>query len=458
MDLSTSTFSEIKKFEDQLAKDPKSYCFAPLADLYRKLGLLDEAISVAQRGVELHPSYVGGLVSLAKAYFEKGQKQESRAVLERLVTITPENLMAQKLLAQTCLDTGDIAAAEKAFQVVLALNPADSESRIALDSLAKFTAPAKAAPVAPSAAEAVVAVEAAPAASLPAQPKPMAIAPEPDGSGAKMVDLLEGGEFDITFDDADIVSEVAFAAPELTEAASFSWTSEVVEDQLDIPGASGLELDQSAESPEPAEIDGETFDFSAPPTLVPPPAESDFPVFGELAEALGGEHDLDFFGLGAAEAEPGLQTTTFFGTGDEVGSDEEQPAFVKSEPVGQKDPLTTVTLAELYVSQGFLTRALNIYRELVDENPQNQELKNRLRELTQQVDAAEDSSKLANQATAAETQTVTEIESNETVVVTSPMVAPVQMMTTTARPDAAAVEIASLQNWLDNIRRNRQCH
>lgn len=445
MDLNTTTFSDIKKFEDQLAKDPKSYCFAPLADLYRKLGLLDEAISVAQRGVELHPSYVGGLVALAKAYFEKGMKSESRAVLERLVTITPENLMAQKLLAQSCLDIGDIASAEKTFQVVLALNPADSESRIALDSLAKFTAPAKAAPIAPPAVGPSVAVTASPAASLPIPPKPVAIAPEPDSSGAKMVDLLEGGEFDITFDDADIVSEAAFAAPGLAEAASFSWTSEAVEDQLDIPGAGGLELDDSAE---PAEIDGAMFDFSAPPPVVSSPAEPDLPVFGELSEALGEGHEPDFFGHGEAETWPVLQATTSFGTGEEVESDEDHLAFIKSEPVGQKDPLTTVTLAELYVTQGFLKRALTIYRELVDETPQNQELKNRLMELKRRVDADQDSIKTANLATEIETETV----------VTSPLVAPVQTEAIAARPDAAADEIANLQNWLDNIRRIRQCH
>ncbi len=449
MDLNTSTFSEIKKFEDQLAKDPKSYCFAPLADLYRKLGLLDEAISVAQRGVELHPSYVGGLVALAKAYFEKGMKQESRAVLERLVTFTPENLMAQKLLAQSCLDTGDIAAAEKTFQVVLALNPTDSESRIALDSLAKFTAPAKAEPIAPPAAEPSV-VEAAPAASLPTPPKPVVIAPEPDISSAKMVDLLEGGEFDITFDDADIVSETAFAAPGPAEAAPFSWTSEAVEDQLDIPGAGGLE-DQGEESAGSAEINAGAFDFSVPPPAVPPPVEPDLPVFGELAEALGGD-EHDFFSHGEAEAEPVPQATTSFGRGEEVGSEEEHLAFIKSEPVGQKDPLTTVTLAELYISQGFLKRALTIYRELVDENPQNQELKNRLMELKRRVDADQVSIRMANQATETET------EINETVVVTPPLFAPVQSEATVARPDAAADEIATLQSWLDNIRRIRQCH
>ena len=364
------------------------------------------------------------------------------------MSITPENLMAQKLLAQSCLDIGDIAAAEKAFQVVLALNPADSESRIALDSLAKFSAPVKAAPVAPPAAEPLVVVKATPAASLPTPPKPVAIAPEPDSSSAKMVDLLEGGEFDITFDDADIVSETAFAAPGLAEAAPFSWTSEAVEDQLDIPGAAGLEPDQNEESAEPAEIGGATFDFSAPPPVVPPPAEQDLPVFGELAEALGGEHELDFFGSCEAEAEPVLPATTSFGTGEAAESDEEHLAFIKSEPVDKKDPLTTVTLAELYVSQGFLKRALTIYRELVDENPRNQELKNRLMELKQRVDADQVSIKLANLATE------TEIDNNEMVVVTSPLVAPVQ---TEAIASPAAGEIATLQNWLDNIRRIRQC-
>ena len=95
-----SFWTDIKKYEDILAKDPNSYCFAQLSELYRKTGLLDDAIHVAKRGIEVHPDYVGGHLALGRAYFDKGQKSDSRAVLELVARMTPENYTAQKLLSQ----------------------------------------------------------------------------------------------------------------------------------------------------------------------------------------------------------------------------------------------------------------------------------------------------------------------------------------------------------------------
>jgi tetratricopeptide (TPR) repeat protein len=56
----------------------------------------------------------------------------------------------------------------------------------------------------------------------------------------------------------------------------------------------------------------------------------------------------------------------------------------------EKDPLTTVTLAELYVSQGFTKRALTIFRGLLEADPQNLELKNRILALKQEIDEDEE--------------------------------------------------------------------
>lgn len=50
-----------------------------------------------------------------------------------------------------------------------------------------------------------------------------------------------------------------------------------------------------------------------------------------------------------------------------------------SEPL--PDPLSTATLAELYVSQGFINKALGIYRNLLSENPQNVNIRARIAEL-----------------------------------------------------------------------------
>ena len=132
--------AEINRYREMLAREPNSYCFAPLADLYRKTGLLDDAIAVARRGCELHPDYVGGYLALGRACREKGLNDESRAALEKVAVITPDNLLAQKLLSRIYLEQGDVQGAEKYLKMVLAQSPDDFEIRALLDSLVKESA------------------------------------------------------------------------------------------------------------------------------------------------------------------------------------------------------------------------------------------------------------------------------------------------------------------------------
>jgi tetratricopeptide (TPR) repeat protein len=137
---SSSFWADIKKFEDTLEKDPSSYCFAPLAELYRKTGLLEDAISIAQKGTALHPQYVGGYMALGRAYLDKGMQVEAREALQRVTTFTPENMLAQKLLCQVYIDSGENILLKKTLETLLSLNPLDSESRILLESLERVTA------------------------------------------------------------------------------------------------------------------------------------------------------------------------------------------------------------------------------------------------------------------------------------------------------------------------------
>ena len=137
--VSTSFWAEIKKFEDMLLVDQRSYCFAPLSDLYRKLGLLDDALNVAKRGIAIHPEYVGGYMALGRAFHEKGMKEESMAALQHVVKVTPDNLLAQKLLSQLYLENGDVTSAEKTLKVLLLLQPEEVEARQMLEALEKAT-------------------------------------------------------------------------------------------------------------------------------------------------------------------------------------------------------------------------------------------------------------------------------------------------------------------------------
>ncbi|MFM8269715.1 MAG: tetratricopeptide repeat protein [Pseudomonadota bacterium] len=116
------------QFREQLRKlqqDPSSRVFAPLAESYRRLGRLDEAIEICQRGLEHHPDFHGGRVALAKCYIDKQRYQDAQRELEKVVHLAPENLLAQKLLGEALMAQGFDSQALHAFKMALLLAPCD---------------------------------------------------------------------------------------------------------------------------------------------------------------------------------------------------------------------------------------------------------------------------------------------------------------------------------------------
>ena len=55
----------LDKYLTALEKDPKSRVFAPLAEYYRKNGLLSQAIDTLNQGIKFNPDYVLGHLGLA---------------------------------------------------------------------------------------------------------------------------------------------------------------------------------------------------------------------------------------------------------------------------------------------------------------------------------------------------------------------------------------------------------
>jgi tetratricopeptide (TPR) repeat protein len=323
---STSFWVDIKKYEDMLAKDPHSYCFAPLAEIYRKLGLLDDAITVAGQGCEIHPDYVGGFMALGRAYYEKGLKEESKAALERVVRGTPDNLLAQKLLCHIYLENGDSASARKSLLDILSLNPDDLESQVLLKSL------------------------------------------ELDGGGAPQSGYEVSDEPDSSLEPG--YDELSAEA--VSEDDWFLAEAEVIE-----------ELDDAVEE------DGDEY-------------------------------------FAAADHAAEVTISSAFDEG------------------AKRDPLKTATLAELYVSQGLLGSALDIYRELLETEPENPEYGKRHAELgATMAEAAE--SVLQEVAFA-----VTEMPQAAGAIPPANVSAESELASTGT--DAVVV---TLERWLENIRRRR---
>lgn len=137
MQETSSFWTEIKTLEDQLAKSPNSFCFARLAEVHLKVGLVDDALHVARQGVLKHPGYLSGLRVLSQACYAKGLNAEALAALKVVAVAMPEDVASQKMLGHLLVEAGDQEAACQAFRAVLEFSPDDVECRIELESLEK---------------------------------------------------------------------------------------------------------------------------------------------------------------------------------------------------------------------------------------------------------------------------------------------------------------------------------
>lgn len=130
-----SFWAEIKKFEEQLVASPDSYCFARLSDVYLKVGLVDDALHTAQKGVARHPGYLAGQRALAQACLAKGLLSECIIALKQVTDVMPEDVASQKVLGRLLAEQGDSVAAAQALQTVLEFSPDDIECKVELEAI-----------------------------------------------------------------------------------------------------------------------------------------------------------------------------------------------------------------------------------------------------------------------------------------------------------------------------------
>lgn len=118
----------VERYQIELEKNPRSRVFAPLAEAYRQMGLLEEAHSICSKGVQYHPDFAGGHVAFAKVLMEAGDHGTALKHLERATELSPDNLLAHSLMGETLLTLRRPKDALKAYKMVLFLNPNDERA------------------------------------------------------------------------------------------------------------------------------------------------------------------------------------------------------------------------------------------------------------------------------------------------------------------------------------------
>lgn len=130
----------VEKFQLILEKDPNSQVFAALAEAYRGMGMLQEALKTVTAGVQRHPQFVSGLVTYAKILRDLGELPKAANILKNATSQAPENILAHHLLAEVQLALKNPKDALKSFKMVLFLNPNSKSAQKAVQKLESLTA------------------------------------------------------------------------------------------------------------------------------------------------------------------------------------------------------------------------------------------------------------------------------------------------------------------------------
>jgi predicted regulator of Ras-like GTPase activity (Roadblock/LC7/MglB family)/predicted Zn-dependent protease len=210
--MANDAMAEVDELKKRLAQNPDSLIFVPLADAYRKAGLLQEAIDVCKKGLEKHPTYMSARVVLGRIYGDKEMLDEAVEELKRVESVDVDNIMVHTMLGNVYIKKKMYAQAIEQFQRVLSLNPEDTETQEKLqEALSAKQAPASAAPE-----------------KKPEQPK--AEAPKPAAAAAKP----EPPKTDIKSAEPKLDANKSMKAAELyTKKEEFDKAIEIYKELLD---------------------------------------------------------------------------------------------------------------------------------------------------------------------------------------------------------------------------------
>ncbi|MBE0598525.1 MAG: tetratricopeptide repeat protein, partial [Desulfuromonadales bacterium] len=137
-----SLLRKIVSCTETLVRDPQSAVFVQLSDAYRQLGMLEDALAVANKGVTALPQYAPGLLVLGRVQFEMGQLQPARATLEAAHLLDRGDLGVLRGLARVLVACGEKERAWEILEEGARLHPGDGEIRKLLATLPPRALPA----------------------------------------------------------------------------------------------------------------------------------------------------------------------------------------------------------------------------------------------------------------------------------------------------------------------------
>ncbi len=114
--------ARIRDLERRLDLDSGSRLFVSLAEEYRKVGRVKDALSALQKGLLAHPGYIAAQVALGRMYLEANQATDAIATFTKVLAADPANLVAAKSLADIHMSRRDNLEALKKYKLYRAIS------------------------------------------------------------------------------------------------------------------------------------------------------------------------------------------------------------------------------------------------------------------------------------------------------------------------------------------------
>lgn len=344
----------IDELRQKFHENPRRY-FAPLANEYRKAGDPEQAIAICRAHLAQQPQHMSGHVVYGQALHDAKRTDEARTVFEKALALDPDNTIVLRQLGNIAREKGETAEARHWYSKALDLDPQDSEAAAYVAELE----------------EPLVGVgelsEVGDAEERVADATPH----EEQGDGAEAESTPES--IFVMSQSPDDDQPQAQPVPETQE-------SQASDDGM--PEPEQPEQPEPEQPPEPVrepEPEVELHPLQAPepegkpePVREPEPELEPEPLAGQPPEAEEAE------AANAAEAGVSWRKT----------------------PHPVESPFVTRTMAELYVKQGFTAAALDVYRQLAIQHPDDSVIRKRIEELS--PSAAEELEQAAEAAPATE--------------------------------------------------------
>lgn len=133
--MKTPAPADLQRWSEEVARDPASLSFLPLARAYRRQGRRDAAIKLCLRGLEQHPTHVDAHGLLAVLYFESGQRSKAYDEWSTVLRLEADNFEALRGMGFYHLEQNDDATARRHIERANTLKPGDPAVQEALRML-----------------------------------------------------------------------------------------------------------------------------------------------------------------------------------------------------------------------------------------------------------------------------------------------------------------------------------